>query len=843
MGHMEFHHSDCDGKIDELLQQMTLEEKVWLCHGCSSMEAGGIPRLEIGKIAMADGPQGVRLEDGRTSTALPSGISLACTWDSDAAYQYGALLGREVIASGSHVSLGPGLNLMRTPLNGRNFEYFGEDPVLAGKIAADYIRGCQSERAAATPKHLALNNQEICRTTGDSRVDERTLRELYLTGFEILTKEAHPWMMMSSYNKINGEQASACRLTQQQIVKDEWGFDGVMVSDWGGAHDAKSCALGGLDMEMGQGADSVMGKPLLELVKNGEVPETVIDDKVRRVLRLLFRLGLFDAPDQRPRGEINTARHHKLAKKLAQQGMVLLKNQDQFLPLNAKKIKTLAVIGPNADFAHSMGPLEACGGSGAVHPAYEITPLAGLKKYCAAKKIKVLYAPGVQFVTESVIPAALLRYDRKTSGLKAEYFHQPSEIALGQPYLTVFDTKMDLRWSKTAQVAGTVAADLPDRDFAVRWTGILTPDRSGKVRLSLAALHGYAKIWLDGQEVLATDPALRLHQNGYEFKARSGKDYTFRLEFVCTAAEPALKLLWQTDAGDSRQAALDAAAQADAVVFCGGTNHSYDKEAIGWGDVPNADIPDLELIGPQAELIRALVKVNPNLAVVLNNGSVVDTESWIDAVPALLEAWYAGMESGNALAEVLFGDFAPEGRLCCTWGKKLTDYACHANGNYPGVRTGDHPYVNYDEGMFIGYRHFDRAGIEPRFPFGFGLSYTQFKVRLIDCWFADVTTASPHLKVGLRVTNTGSRAGAETVQLYVGDNECSVERPVKELKAFQKVRLLPGQSIQTELDLSWRDFAFWSPDKREWTVEPGTFTLYLGTSAQDIVARIPIRLY
>ena len=831
--------------ISALIGRMTTAEKVHLCHGLDDVFIGDIPRLGIPKLGMVDGPQGVRLEDGRTATALPCGISLACSWSPEAAEEYGALIGREVLASGLHVSLGPGMNLMRTPLNGRNFEYYGEDPALAGAIAAGYIRGCQAEGAAATPKHLALNNQEICRTVGSSNVDERTLRELYLRGFEIAVREGRPWMMMSSYNKINGTYASACRLVQQQIVKDEFGFDGVMVSDWGGAHDTAGCALGGLDLEMGQGSRSVMGAPLLELFQAGGVPEAVLEDKVRRVLRLMFRTGRFLPEPKRPKGEINTPRHRRLARRLAQEGMVLLKNEGGLLPLDAASIKTLAVIGPNADFFHCMAPLEVCGGSGAVHPEYEITPLAGLRDYCRRRNVECLYEPGMTFDRDEVMPGSLLSHDGREQGLKAEYFHSRSDMESGaQPFMTRADREMRFRWDQSSMVGGRSDATLPDRDFAVRWSGALTPDRSGKATMRIELIHAQARVWLDGRLVMNADSNRRHQQAAHELAASARHPLELKIEMACLEPRPEMRLSWkmEDDRAQDRSRAMELAAKADAVVFCGGTHHGYDKEAIGWGDVPGADIPDLDLIGPQAELIRDVAGVNPKTAVVLTNGSVVSTEPWIDRVPALLETWYPGMEGGHALAEVLFGEANPSGKLCCTWGRKLNDYACHANGSYPGVRDGENPHVNYEEGVFTGYRHFDRAEIKPRFPFGFGLSYTEFETRIADCVVQDSSVKSPQITVTVKVSNIGARYGAEVVQLYVGDKACSVERPRKELKAFRKVWLEPGESRTVEFNLGRRDFAFWSPEARDWVVEPGRFTVFVGNSCGNLPERADVEL-
>ncbi len=828
-------------KIEKLLAEMTLDEKIHLCHGYSSMCVGNIERLGIGSVEMADGPQGFRFEDGRTATALPCGMALACAFDPKAAFEYGEVIGREALASGLQVSLGPGFNLMRTPLNGRNFEYYGEDPVLAGAVATGYIRGCQSLSVAAAPKHLALNNQEICRTTGSSNIDERTLRELYLRAFEIVTKEAEPWMMMSSYNKINGEYASQCRHVQQEIVKDEFGFDGVMVSDWGASHDSMLAALGGLDLEMGRGSESAyFGEKLKRQVELGTVPVEKIDDMVRRILRLFWRTGVFE-PEKRPKGEINTRRNRDDARRLAEAGMVLLKNDKNLLPLDRSKLKSVAVIGPNADQTHLMGPLESCGGSGAVHPDYEITPLAGLLEYLAGSGVAVRYAPGVEFDNYAALPPELLSTADGAPGLEADFYATPEELndPAAKPILSRLDAAMELSWGHVAAAGKDASGELDDRLFAARWQGKLTPALSGRARLMVSRARLLVRVWIDGVEVISDRPVEdRLVQGSYEFDAVAGKSHDLRIEAVRNYGGFAeLKLLWKQNEEGKFQAALDAARDADLVLFFGGTNHRYDREAIGWGYLPDADIPDLELPGPQAELIARIAEVNPRLVVSLVNGSVVNVEPWIDRVPALLECWYPGMEAGRAIARVLFGDAEPGGRLNCTWAKTLMDYPCHANGSYPGETSDFNAHTNYIEGIFIGYRHFDRAGIEPRFPFGYGLSYTSF-----DCKLRKVKVDGYDVTAVVEVTNTGSRTGSEVVQLYVRDLESRVERPFQELEGFAKLTLAPGETGRVELTLGWRDFAYYYPPAGTFLVEPGDFELRFGTSSRAIFATETITL-
>ena len=816
-------------KIENLLKQLSLEEKIKLCHGCDSMSAGDIPRLGIGRATMADGPQGVRLEDGRTTTALPCGIALACSFDVELAEKYGALIAQECLANDIQVSLGPGFNLMRTPLNGRNFEYFGEDPVLAGEIAAGYIRGCQSYDVAACPKHIALNNQEKCRTVTDAIIEERPLRELYLRAFEIVVKKSNPWMMMSALNAVNGVRGAHNYQLQQQIAKDEFGFDGVMVSDWGAAKETKAAALGGLDLDMGHGDNPVLGgSALKQLVESGEVPEAVIDDKARRVLRLLFRTKVFD-PAAREKGECNSVSQRKLARRIAIESMVLLKNENGMLPLARKKYRKIAVIGPNAATHHSMGSLLNCGGSGAVHPDYEHTPLDGLRALLG-NEAEIAYTPGIIFETERRIPPEIM-----PEGFKAEYFR----LGEDQPFMTRIDHSMNQQWGNLF-AAGREVSEIDLMLFKVRWTGKIVPKESGPVKLIAHGARARSHIYLDGQEIIAPNHTVlwRPFVGDYSFDAVAGHSYDVCIELERVSTEfTEFKLLWVQNPQPEFDHALKLAADADLVLFFGGSNHQFDREAVGGDFVPDADIPDLELPGNQSELIRRLVEVNPNIVVSLINGSALNVEPWIDNVPALLECWYPGMEGGNAIAQVLFGEVTPGGKLCFSWGKHLSDYACHGNGNYPGYCGKDHPHVRYDEGIFIGYRHFDRAGIEPRFPFGFGLSYTTFKNELLD-----ISQHGTNVKIRVTVTNTGTFPGAEVIQLYVNDPVCSEVRPLKELQSFKKVFLDPGERQEVVLELSWRDFAFFSEKHHQFIVESGDFELLLGTSAKNVFARRMINI-
>lgn len=817
-------------QIDALLNTLSIEEKASLTGGANSIDLAGLPEHGIPPFHMIDGPQGVRLEAGPSTTALPCGMSLACTFDSETAREYGALLGRECAANEIQAILGPGFNLMRTPLNGRNFEYYGEDPVLSGEIAAAYIRGCQSEGVAACPKHLALNNQEICRTIGNSIIDERTLQELYLRAFEIVVRTAEPWMMMSSYNKINGVHASACGHVQNDIAKNQWGFDGVMVSDWGGTHDALGAALGGQDLEMPD--SNYLGPHLAEAVKAGKVPESVLNDKAERLLRLFQRTGLLSG-GRLPAGESDTKRHHELARTFAERGMVLLKNRENLLPLDKAKLKKIAVIGPSADRFHCIGTCENCGGSGAVHPAYEITLLKALTEYLGGE-CEIVYEQGTSFTPDNVISSSLLTTPDGAPGLKLEYFD-----GAGKNFRTETVGTVDLHWGNFL-AAGFEPTELDNRKFTGKISGFITPEKSGKVSVSLAGSACVVTLKLDGQIITERKDRSPCSE-AVEVDVAAGKPIRLEIDFKRELGRSEFRLLWEQSGRNAFDRAVKAAADADLVIYSGGTHHGYDREAIGRGDVLTADIPDLELPNGQAELISAVAAANPNTVVVLINGSVVNVEPWIDSVGALLETWYPGMEGGRAAVRVLFGEAEPEGRLCCTWAKKLTDYACHGNGSYPGVRGTVDPHTVYEEGLFIGYRHFEKDRIEPRFPFGFGLGYSSVKLALEKVELKQYG-ACRRVEVVVSAENTGKRRTAAVAQLYAGETVPRKEDPVKELKRFHKFHLEPGEKQSVRLTLDDRDFAIFDTGAGKFITRPGNYRLYLGSSSAEIAGTAEISL-
>jgi beta-glucosidase len=668
-----------EARVDDLLKRLTLEEKFALVHGDSKFTTAAIPRLGIPRRWLSDGPHGVR-EDigpdtwapaGRTddfATCMPALIALAATWNPALAQAYGEVVGSEASKRGKHILLAPGLNLQRTPLCGRNFEYMGEDPFLTARMAVGYIRGVQSQHVAACAKHFAANNQELDRGTINVEMDERTLREIYLPAFKAAVQEAGVWAVMGAYNKFRGVHCCENAYLLNTVLKGQWGFHGLVVSDWGGAHDTREGVLNGLDLEMGTEkpyAQYYLAQPFLEGVGNGTYPMALLDDKVRRNLRVMFATGMLDG---RPSGQLNTPEHQAKARQVAEESFVLLKNQAGALPLDPNRLKSVAVIGQNAVLLQAHG-----GDSSGINAFYEVTPLEG-----------ILHRVG----------------DRVTVAYAAGY----------------------------GQGAGPELMD----------------------------------------------------------------------------------------------AAVRAARQADVAVVVGGLNHGklYDTEG--------SDRKDLKLPYDQDELITRVHEANPRTVVVLVGGSPMALGIWREQVPAILLAWYSGMEGGNALARALFGDVNPSGKLPCTFPARLEDSPSHALGAYPG-KDG---LVRYAEGLLVGYRWFDTKKIEPLFPFGFGLSYTTF--RYSDLKVQDAGTGNEVVRVEFQLANTGARVGAEVAQLYVHQDRPSLPRPFKELKGFQKVFLKPGEIRQVALELDRHAFSYYDPARGGWVAEKGDYEILVGSSSRDL---------
>jgi beta-glucosidase len=816
-------------QIESLLQRMTVREKVSLLSGKDTWSTVAIERLGIRSVVMTDGPHGVRatrVDGGRPqgpATTFPTGVAMAASWDPELVEQVGAALGEEARAMGCDVLLAPCVNIMRTPLAGRNFESYAEDPYLAGRIGVAYVCGVQSRGVGTSLKHFACNNQESERFRGNSVVDERTLREIYLPAFEAIVREARPWTVMCAYNRVNGVYASQNRRLLTEILREEWGFDGVVVSDWWANHTVVESVDAGLDLEM-PGPAKYYGQLLLEAVHYWQIDGATIDRAVRRILRLLGRCGKLPGQPAPAPGSLNTPAHQALARRVAEESITLLKNDGDLLPLDPGRLRSIAVIGPNAAEARLGG-----GGSAYVEPPYRVSPLQGLRALLG-ERVEIYYAEGCDNTVEPPVIAAqwLVPAQGQGHGLWGEYFDNP--VLAGRPALERVDAQLDCHWTDGGPAEG-IAADR----FSIRWTGRLVAPETGRYVMTVTNTAS-CRVYLDGRLLIDHTAPELLHLEPRAITASAtlelakGSWHDLRIEYVKeTGGRRSLFRLClartYAPGEDPRIAhAAELARRADAAVVFAGLPECYETEGH--------DRPDWALPGPQEELIRAVAAANPRTVVVLNCGAPV-AMPWVDEVPALVLAYYPGMEGGHALARILTGVVNPSGKLTVTLPRRMEDNPTFAN--YPGDRE-----VRYGEGIFVGYRHYDLCDVAPLFPFGHGLSYTTFEYGELQVP-AEVGMGEP-LPVAVTVRNAGPVAGREVVQLYVHDVESSLPRPPKELKGFAKVSLEPGEAQTVHFTLDQRALSFYDPARGAWVAEPGEFELLVGSSSRDIRARASFTL-
>jgi len=813
-----------EARVEALVAALTLEEKVALMAGAGPFELMGASRLGVPAVRMTDGPTGVRSNEGEAATVFPVGVAMASTWNPDLTREVAGAIAREALALHNHVVLAPTINIVRTPLWGRNFETYSEDPFLTGALGVAYVEGLQAEGVGASLKHYAANNQEESRMTVNVVVDERTLREIYLAAFETVVKAANPWTVMASYNKINGPYATENRRLLIDILKGEWGYDGVVVSDWGAVHATATAANGGNDLEM-PGPARWFGDKLLAAVKAGEVAEGQIDDAARRMARLILRTGVLDG-GAAPAGELRTKRHREIAARAAEESVVLLKNEGDLLPFDAHELSTIAVIGPNAAARRIQG-----GGSSHVRPGRQTSMLQAIEELLAGET-EVVFAEGGD--NEPVPPAARTAMfspgeERGGAGLMVEYF---AERGFGA---APFRSGPERQIGKL--VSTSSASAMGEGLGALRWSGWFWPERDGRHEFSLRA-PGAGRILLDGQ-VLIDEATAALHDTwdvgGYPAPRRIaaadlvvGRGYPITIEYVRPGATGSIA--WEYVSVGVRQprgsieAAAEAAARCDAAIVVIGAASISEGEGY--------DRADLELPGDQNALVEAVLAANPRTAIVLVNGAPYALP-WLDHAPVVLEAWLGGEEGPDATARILFGRAEPSGRLPVTFPWRIEDTPAH--GWYPGGEE-----VVYGEGLFVGYRHFDRAAVQLMFPFGHGLTYTRFTYSDLEA--PEEVAPGERIEVTFTLANVGQRPGAETAQLYVRPRGPSVERPVKELKGFAKVALAPGEQRRMTLALSPRDFSFWDPSRGAWFAESGSYDLLVGCSAADIELQATVRL-
>ena len=708
-----------EARVDDALARLTTREKVNLIHAQSKFSSHGVQRLGIPELWTTDGPHGIRPEvlwdewdqagwTNDSCVAFPALTCLAATWNPQMARLYGKSIGEEARYRNKDVLLGPGVNIYRTPLNGRNFEYMGEDPFLAAEMVVPYVQGVQSNGVAACVKHYALNNQETNRNTTNVSVDPRTLYEIYLPAFKAAVQRGGAWAIMGAYNLYNNQHACHNQRLLNDILKGEWGFDGAVISDWGGTHNTLQAITNGLDLEFGTWTDGMssgrgnaydhyyLANPYLEEIEAGRVGTAELDDKARRVLRLMFRTSM--NPDK-PVGSMNSPEHYAAARQIADEGIVLLKNDGALLPIAAEPGTKILVVGENAVKMMTVG-----GGSSSLKVQREVSPLAG--------------------------------------------------ISAAAP------------WGDVQYVRGYVG------DVSGEYNGVTS-----------------------GQNLS---------------ESRSPE-----------------QLIAEAEA---------AARDADYVIFVGGLNKSEHQDCEG------VDRESYGLPYGQDAVIEALAKANKRLIVVNVSGNAV-AMPWVKDVPAIVQAWYGGSEAGNAIADVIFGKVNPSGKLPFTFPVALSDVGAHALGDYPGTRRADEDIWDetYNEGILVGYRWHDTNRIKPLFPFGHGLSYTTFSYGKLT---ADVRKMTPDgsITVTVPVTNTGTTAGAEVVQLYISDSKSSVMRPAKELKGFQKVTLAPGETQDVTFTITAPALSYFDAAKHAWVAEPGQFVASVGSSSADLRSTLSFTL-
>lgn len=805
--------------INKLIQDLTLREKISLMSGFNSWYTNKIDRLGIPSIKMSDGPNGVRGDSnsGKSSACFPCAISIGSTWDMDLINQLGIALGEEAKVKDVDVLLGPTINIHRHPLGGRHFESFSEDPFLTGKIATEYVKGVQSQDVAACLKHFIGNDTEYERHLVSSNIDEKTLREIYLLPFEMGIKEGNAQVVMSAYNKLNNIYCSSHKELLIDILKDEWGFDGYVVSDWGAALETEENAKGGLDLEM-PGPGNVWGDQLFTAVSEGKVEEELIDDKVRRILNIANFSKRFENPTNKPEQSNNSEEHRKLLKEAAASGMVLLKNND-LLPLKSN-VKNLAIIGPNAKEAQIIG-----GGSASLKPHYQAHPLEAFQNKLG-DHTNISYAKGCH--THKFLPRVNEGFMDDKEGFLVEYF----EGSNFDENLLVKEHLIGNKFWVFEGFAKDVIAKFERPDISVRFSCAYTPDISGQHEFEIFGI-GKARLFIDGEELIDNWTETSPGEAFFSFSSDSkralvnlieGTTYQLEIRYKFEGNFPAIYIGCQApDKVNLFDEALEVASAADQVILIVGTNSDWETEGN--------DRSDFNLPVNQNHLIEEVLRVNPNTLVVLNTGSPVKMP-WADKAEAIMQTWFAGQEFGNALVDIITGEINPSGRLPTSFPKNIEDTP--AFNSYPGKDL----QMNYDEKLLVGYRWYDKKNIKTLFPFGHGLSYTNFEYSDLE---VDVHPKNM-VSCKFSVRNTGQVAGIETAQCYVSFKTIDDSEPEKTLQGFSKIALNPNDESSIEINLNSRNFSSWNVAKRSWEVRAGSYEILIGSSAENILLQTTINL-
>lgn len=806
-------------KVDSLVKSMTTQQKIDFIGG-TGFAVRAVPELHLPSLEMSDGPYGTRSNLGFPSTTYAAGIGLAASWDRDLAARVGEGIGRDARARGVMFMLGPGVNIYRSPLNGRNFEYFGEDPFLAASIAVGYITGMQTTGVSATVKHYLGNNSEFLRHDSDTRIDERTAREIYLPAFEAAVKKAHVGAIMDSYNLINGTHATQNGYFNTDIARKEWGFQGVMMSDWNATYDAVGPVNNGLDLEMPTGK-FMNQKNLLPALKVGTVKEATIDEKVHRILSTAQSFGWLDRDQRDSAISFIDYRNTQAALDSAREAAVLLKNEKNLLPLSKSGIRTILIVGPNAYPGVAVG-----GGSAGVVPFHMVSALEGFST-ALGSSTNVLYERGVPTLAELARQTEFSQTPNGPRGLKVETFTN-SELS-GPPASTAVAMHVSSAGTSWASLAGDMEGVIalfngPPTQSSNRYTGYFNaPSAASYIVVLEGAGEGSGnRVYVDDQLIFDNWKLVRAFQPHVTLQLSTGAHKVVVEDNQNVPLGGHLRLAIVDSAKVVDPQALALAARADAVVITAG----YSSESEGEGGDRTFELPY-----GQDELIASIVAANPKTIVTLTAGGNVDSSRWIDKVPALLQTWYSGQQGGQALAEILFGDVNPSGHLPATFERRAEDNPTYAN-YFPAEGAKE---VTYKEGIFVGYRGYEKNNVKPLFAFGYGLSYTTFTFSDLKI-VPEFNSADPHVTVTFNVKNTGSRPGADVAQVYVGEDHPSVPRPVHELKGFDRVQLAPGQSKPVSVTLDARAFSFYDVATKSWKIDAGRFTISVG----DSVAALPL---
>ncbi len=813
-------------RVETIISRMTLEEKVDYIGG-TGFAVRAMPNLHLPSFEMSDGPYGVRSNLGFPSTTYGIGIGLAASWDPDLAERVGGGIGTDARARGIHYMLGPGVNIYRSPRNGRNFEYFGEDPFLAAAIAVGYIEGMQKQGVSATVKHFMGNNSEFLRHDSDSIIDERTEREIYLPAFEAAVKRAHVGAIMDSYNLTNGQHMTQNGPLNIDLARKEWGFDGVMMSDWVATYDGVAAANGGLDIEMPTGA-FMNRKILLPAIKEGKVSEATIDEKIRHILETAARFGWLDRDQTDLSLSVYSGRNDAVALEAARESAVLLKNEGSLLPLDKKAIKSILVVGPDAYPGVPVG-----GGSAGVRPFNLVSDLEGIQHF-VGPDVTVYYDRGLPTVTELARDTAFQTApDGGKPGVKLETFDNADLSGSPSSTREVRNINDDgMSWESLVNDPATAMALFMSgakSEKSRRWTGYYRAVSDGPYEIVLEGPGegGGNRLYLDDKLLFDDWKLVRAFQPHTTVQLSAGPHKIVVEDYQTGPIGGKLRVgvADQRTLVSGKAKAL--ASKADAVVIAAG----YDNASEGEGGDRTFDLP----IG-EDELIREVSAASSKTILAMTSGGNVDTSTWLDHIPVYLETWYGGQQGGTALAEILFGAVNPSGHLPATFEKKAEDNPTFST-YYP---EGDSRQVKYKEGVFVGYRGYEQNGIKPLFPFGYGLSYTTFK-------FSNLKV-SPDGASGLRftvsfdVTNTGIRAGATVAQVYISDSHATVPRPPKELKGFERVMLKPGEMRHITVPLEGRSFAYFDTSDRKWRIAPGEFGILVGDSSATLPLKTSLKI-